>query len=333
MNFTIDKQENNARTGILKTEKNEYKTPLYMVYTRNGVVPNITCDLLEGILTKPTILEVSIWDVVANSKTLEKFQQETKKSPKTFYHMENFDVFLHIRDCLHAYSNVKVSKAFMSGDTFGGSVQLSTKNYLDFVKLFKPEMYVSIHDVETKKEKTIEWMKDMNSQLEKEKIEKSCLFSHFYAKKNPKETMKQFKELLTDNVKGISFSELSFDFEDSLKQLSEYIHELSDFSNLPRLISGYDHPKLVLESVERGIDFFDGTYPFISAEFGQALIFPLSIYDKKQDLLKNLRDLKFQKSKEPLLIGCECLACKDHTCGYIHHLLNTKELLGHVLLT
>eukprot|EP01080_Neovahlkampfia_damariscottae_P000585 gene585-8093_t len=332
MEFSIDFNDKTARSGTLTIEKNKYKTPLYMVYTRNGVVPNITCDLLEGLLKKKTILQMSIWDVVAGSKNLEKYKMEKKKSVKSYFHFENFDVFLHTKDALHGYSNTKVSQTLMTGMTLGGSKQISVEEYIQFIKLLEPEMFVSIHDVESKKEKSLEWLKKMNSQLEKEKIN-SNMFAHIYAKKDPKDTIKQFSELINKNVKGFSFSELGINYEESFKLLDGFISGLKDFSSLPRLISGYDHPKLVLEAVERGMDLFDGTYPFISAEFGQAMIFPFSIYDKKQDLNKNLRDLSFQKSKEPLLIGCECLACKDHTCGYIHHLLNTKELLGHVLLT
>jgi len=333
MEFLIDCNDKSARRGTLKIGKNDYKTPLYMVYTRNGVVPNITSDLFDNLLkTKKVILEMSIWDIIAGSKNLEKYKKEKNKSVKSYFNFENFDILLHTKDCLHGYSNTKVSQNLMSGMTFGGSKQISVEEYIQFIKLLEPEIFISIHDVESKKEKSLDWLKKMDTELEKEKIN-SNFFAHIYAKKNPKETIKQFSEQINKNVTGFSFSELSTNYEESFELLNEFINGLKDFSSLPRFISGYDHPKLVLESVERGIDLFDGTFPFISAEFGQALIFPFSIYDKKQNLLKNLRDLQFQKSKEPLLIGCECLACRDHTCGYIHHLLNTKELLGHVLLT
>lgn len=47
----------------------------------------------------------------------------------------------------------------------------------------------------------------------------------------------------------------------------------------------------------------------------------------------NLRDKRYQLDKSPLVPGCECYACKHHTRAYVHHLLNTHEMLGAVLLT
>ncbi|CAL4199881.1 unnamed protein product, partial [Meganyctiphanes norvegica] len=36
--------------------------------------------------------------------------------------------------------------------------------------------------------------------------------------------------------------------------------------------------------------------------------------------------------KDPILPGCMCHTCQNFSCSYIHHLLNTKELLAPVLL-
>ena len=35
----------------------------------------------------------------------------------------------------------------------------------------------------------------------------------------------------------------------------------------------------------------------------------------------------------PLLPGCTCFACRNHTRAYVCHLLRTKEILGHILLS
>jgi tRNA-guanine family transglycosylase len=46
----------------------------------------------------------------------------------------------------------------------------------------------------------------------------------------------------------------------------------------------------------------------------------------------NLRDNRLRKEMVPIKQGCECFACKRHTRGYIHHLINTHEMLADVLL-
>lgn len=35
---------------------------------------------------------------------------------------------------------------------------------------------------------------------------------------------------------------------------------------------------------------------------------------------------------KPILEGCQCYCCKNHTRAYVHHLLQTHEILGSVLL-
>lgn len=46
----------------------------------------------------------------------------------------------------------------------------------------------------------------------------------------------------------------------------------------------------------------------------------------------NIRDLRYCKDRRPLLVGCDCFACKNHSRAYIRHLFNVHELNGHILL-
>lgn len=39
-----------------------------------------------------------------------------------------------------------------------------------------------------------------------------------------------------------------------------------------------------------------------------------------------------QEAMTPLVAGCRCFACTHHTRAYVHHLLQTHEMLGPVLL-
>lgn len=42
--------------------------------------------------------------------------------------------------------------------------------------------------------------------------------------------------------------------------------------------------------------------------------------------------VRYQEDFDPLVRGCSCYCCKNHTRAYIHHLLVTNELLAGVLL-
>lgn len=46
----------------------------------------------------------------------------------------------------------------------------------------------------------------------------------------------------------------------------------------------------------------------------------------------NLKEKRYQEDFDPLVRGCSCYCCKNHTRAYVHHLLVTNELLAGVLL-
>ena len=42
----------------------------------------------------------------------------------------------------------------------------------------------------------------------------------------------------------------------------------------------------------------------------------------------NINNNKYLRDDSPIDRNCECPACKNHTKGYIRHLLKAKEMLG-----
>ena len=46
-----------------------------------------------------------------------------------------------------------------------------------------------------------------------------------------------------------------------------------------------------------------------------------------------LRKGRWRGATEPIVDGCPCVACRDHTRGYIHYLVREKELTGARLVT
>ncbi|XP_006884335.1 PREDICTED: queuine tRNA-ribosyltransferase subunit QTRTD1 isoform X1 [Elephantulus edwardii] len=132
----------------------------------------------------------------------------------------------------------------------------------------------------------------------------------------------------------------------------------------PRLICGISRPDEVLKCIERGVDLFESFFPYQVTERGCALTFRFDYQlnpeetllqqngmqeeIKYQDQAKkakatdciqemtsfeiNLKEKKYQEDFDPLVRGCCCYSCKNHTRAYIHHLLMTNELLASVLL-
>jgi len=114
----------------------------------------------------------------------------------------------------------------------------------------------------------------------------------------------------------------------------------------PRVMSGLGSPEEVLECVERGVDLFESPYPHTVTQHGFASVYPLNPETKAMDTDSsassapasssaskiNLRDKIYEKDQRPLLEGCACFTCQNHTRAYIHHLLNVHEMLAQVLL-
>ncbi|MDR2749063.1 MAG: tRNA guanosine(34) transglycosylase Tgt [Clostridiales bacterium] len=105
----------------------------------------------------------------------------------------------------------------------------------------------------------------------------------------------------------------------------EEMYEILDVT-VPRLpikkpvyLMGVGTPANILESVERGVDFFDCVLPARNGRHGR-------VYTHEGRM--NLLNAQYAKDSRPLEEGCECPACKLHSRAYIRHLFKAKEMLA-----
>ncbi|MDW2799612.1 tRNA guanosine(34) transglycosylase Tgt [Clostridium boliviensis] len=89
--------------------------------------------------------------------------------------------------------------------------------------------------------------------------------------------------------------------------------------NKPTYLMGVGTPANILESVDRGVDFFDCVYPSRNGRHGH-------VYTNHGKL--NLFNSKFELDHRPIEEGCQCPACRSYSRAYIRHLLKAKEMLG-----
>ena len=87
----------------------------------------------------------------------------------------------------------------------------------------------------------------------------------------------------------------------------------------PTYLMGVGTPENILESVERGVDFFDCVYPSRNGRHGH-------VYTHHGKL--NLFNQKYERDTRPIEEGCMCPACRSYSRAYIRHLLKAKEMLG-----
>ncbi len=93
--------------------------------------------------------------------------------------------------------------------------------------------------------------------------------------------------------------------------------------NKPTYLMGVGTPENILESVDRGVDFFDCVYPARNGRHGNA-------YTNRGKM--NLLNARYELDSRPIDEECRCPACKHYSRAYIRHLLKAKEMLGLRLL-
>jgi queuine tRNA-ribosyltransferase len=96
--------------------------------------------------------------------------------------------------------------------------------------------------------------------------------------------------------------------------------------NKIRYLMGVGTPQDIVTAVRNGVDLFDCVMPTRSGRFGRAFITGPEPYI-------NIRNAKFALDSEPLDSSCKCIACRNYSRGYIHHLFKADEMLGPILLS
>lgn len=109
--------------------------------------------------------------------------------------------------------------------------------------------------------------------------------------------------------------------EEMYRILDEVIPYLPE--DRPVYLMGVGTPENILESVERGVDFFDCVYPARNGRHGHAY----TNFGKM-----NLMNKRFELDDRPIEEGCQCPTCRHYSRAYIRHLLKAKEMLGLRLL-
>lgn len=92
----------------------------------------------------------------------------------------------------------------------------------------------------------------------------------------------------------------------------------------PRYLMGVGNPTSMLEAITLGVDMFDCVLPTRTARLGTAF---------SSEGRLNLKNARFTRDLSPLDAACSCSTCAQYSRAYLRHLVNTKEMLGAILLT
>jgi queuine tRNA-ribosyltransferase len=92
----------------------------------------------------------------------------------------------------------------------------------------------------------------------------------------------------------------------------------------PRYLMGVGTPEDLLEAVARGVDMFDCVLPTRNGRHGLAFTRFGPI---------NLKNARHGQDPRPIDEASACVAARDFSRAYLHHLVRANEMLGAILLT
>ena len=106
---------------------------------------------------------------------------------------------------------------------------------------------------------------------------------------------------------------------------TETMYEISEAvephmpKNKTRYLMGVGTPTNIIESVARGVDFFDCVMPARNARHAKLFTWSGTM---------NLKNAKYERDPRPIDEQCDCPVCRRYSRAYLRHLFKAEEMLA-----
>lgn len=130
------------------------------------------------------------------------------------------------------------------------------------------------------------------------------------------EHMKKIAELDLPGyaIGGLAVGETHQEMYDTIEAVEEYMPK-----DKPRYLMGVGTPGNIIESVYRGVDFFDCVMPARNGRHGHLFTWSGII---------NIKNEKYLTDDKPIDPECDCSVCRRYNRAYIRHLFKANEMLA-----
>ncbi|XP_055608401.1 queuine tRNA-ribosyltransferase accessory subunit 2 [Uranotaenia lowii] len=356
MNFVVEMASKcSGRTGTLagvqKLAHVEIQTPGFVYHTKGGSIPHLSKEVENYLNVEPKFLQYSL----TNTEHMEEAVAASGAGIANFTAQKQSVALLVLQDpaelCLPNFHEKDLVPIYSRS----GRKNYTSEKYFKLVETFKPNIYVPLFDGDTTNESS---KKRVQKSFDRtETFVEQCLELHRKSDTLTQSTLlgpiiggfntnireksvKFLKKFDADfggyliaglHSNGGSATEL--DKESLLDIVSQVCKELPN--QKPRFLFGAYTPKMVLELVVRGIDVFDTSYPYLKTKQNRALTFSFSVDEPSVENMEtelDVKDTRWADDFTGFSSSCSCLACTKHTRAYSHHLYNTREMLGPILL-
>lgn len=332
--YELLKRDGLAKRGRLHTVHGVIETPVFMnVGTAAAIKGAVSTDDLNTIKTQVELsntyhLHVRPGDeVVKKLGGLHRFMKWDKPiltDSGGFQVFSLSDLRKIKEEGVHFHSHVDGRKIFMGPEE---SMQIQS-NLASTIAMAFDECPSSVADREYMRDsvaRTTRWLKRCETEMERLKAlpdtinKEQMLFGINQGGVYEDIRVEHAKQIAELDMEGYAIGGLAVgeSHEEMYRILDAVVPYLP--VEKPTYLMGVGTPANILESVERGVDFFDCVYPTRNGRHGHA-------YTNHGKL--NLFNAKYELDSRPIEEGCQCPACRSYSRAYIRHLLKAKEMLG-----
>ena len=115
-------------------------------------------------------------------------------------------------------------------------------------------------------------------------------------------------------IGGLAVGETAEEMYDTISAVEEHMPK-----DRPRYLMGVGTPGNIIESVWRGVDFFDCVMPARNGRHGHLFTWEGII---------NIKNANYERDEGPIAPGCDCPVCRRYSRAYVRHLFKAEEMLA-----
>ena len=115
-------------------------------------------------------------------------------------------------------------------------------------------------------------------------------------------------------IGGLAVGETHQEMYDTIEAVEEWMPV-----DRPRYLMGVGTPGNIIESVARGVDFFDCVMPARNGRHGH-------LYTNRGHI--NIMNARYEMDDSPIDPSCSCPVCKRYSRAYVRHLFKAQEMLA-----
>lgn len=328
LHLEVEATDGAARTGIVRTARGSFRTPVFMPVGTRGTVRAITTADVERLgaeivlgNTYHLMLRPGA-DVVAELGGLHGFEDWSGHVLTDSGGYQVFSLNPKVTDDGATFKStydgsthhLTPEGAVRTQELLGADIQM-VLDVCTALPAGRPEITAAVR-------RTADWA--ARAKATHRRTDDQALFGIVQGGAEPDLRVESAQRTVELDFDGYAIGGLSVGepWADTVPALEAAIGELP--ADQPRYYMGLGDPVGIIEAVARGVDMMDCVLPTRFARHGTILTSAGRINIKRAD---------FARSDEPLDPACGCEVCRRYSRGYLRHLMVIREPTGATLCT